>query len=160
MELDAFDLKLLSILQSSTRGTADELARQVGLSPSACLRRVRRLREAGVIEAEVAVVKPRAVGRELTMVVQVALERERADIIDTFKRAMRATPEVMQCFYVTGDTDFILIVTMPSMQDYEQFTNRFFFQNPNVRRFTTMVVMDWVKVGLAVPIDVPPLASS
>lgn len=153
MDLDAFDLKLLSILQVSTRGTADELAAAVGLSPSACLRRVRRLREAGVIEAEVAVVSPRAVGRELTMVVQVALERERADIIDAFKRAMRATPEVMQCFYVTGDIDFILVVTVPSMEDYEAFTNRFFFQNPNVRRFTTLVVMDRVKVGLAVPIE-------
>jgi Lrp/AsnC family transcriptional regulator, leucine-responsive regulatory protein len=158
MELDAFDLKLLSILQLSTRGTAEELAQQVGLSPSACLRRVRRLREGGVIEAEVAVLAPRKVGRELTMVVQVALERERADIMDAFKRAMRATPEVMQCFYVTGDIDFILIVTMPSMEEYELFTDRFFFQNPNVRRFTTMVVMDRVKVGLAVPIDAARLA--
>jgi Lrp/AsnC family leucine-responsive transcriptional regulator len=158
MEFDTFDLKLLSILQLSTRGTAEELAQQVGLSPSACLRRVRRLREGGVIEAEVAVLAPRKVGRELTMVVQVALERERADIMDAFKRAMRATPEVMQCFYVTGDIDFILIVTMPSMEEYEQFTDRFFFQNPNVRRFTTMVVMDRVKVGLAVPIDAARLA--
>jgi Lrp/AsnC family transcriptional regulator, leucine-responsive regulatory protein len=160
MEFDAFDLKLLSILQLSTRGTAEELAQQVGLSPSACLRRVRRLREVGVIEAEVAVLAPRKVGRELTMVVQVALERERADIMDAFKRAMRATPEVMQCFYVTGDIDFILIVTMPSMEEYELFTDRFFFQNPNVRRFTTMVVMDRVKVGLAVPIDAARLAPS
>ena len=160
MEFDAFDLKLLSILQLSTRGTAEELAQQVGLSPSACLRRVRRLREGGVIEAEVAVLAPRKVGRELTMVVQVALERERADIMDAFKRAMRATPEVMQCFYVTGDIDFILIVTMPSMEEYELFTDRFFFQNPNVRRFTTMVVMDRVKVGLAVPIDAARLAPS
>jgi Lrp/AsnC family leucine-responsive transcriptional regulator len=158
MEFDTFDLKLLSILQLSTRGTAEELAQQVGLSPSACLRRVRRLREGGVIEAEVAVLAPRKVGRELTMVVQVALERERADIMDAFKRAMRATPEVMQCFYVTGDIDFILIVTMPSMEEYELFTDRFFFQNPNVRRFTTMVVMDRVKVGLAVPIDAARLA--
>ena len=158
MEFDTFDLKLLSILQVSTRGTAEELAQQVGLSPSACLRRVRRLREGGVIEAEVAVLAPRKVGRELTMVVQVALERERADIMDAFKRAMRATPEVMQCFYVTGDIDFILIVTMPSMEEYELFTDRFFFQNPNVRRFTTMVVMDRVKVGLAVPIDAARLA--
>lgn len=160
MEFDAFDLKLLSILQLSTRGTAEELAQQVGLSPSACLRRVRRLREVGVIEAEVAVLTPRKVGRELTMVVQVALERERADIMDAFKRAMRATPEVMQCFYVTGDIDFILIVTMPSMEEYELFTDRFFFQNPNVRRFTTMVVMDRVKVGLAVPMDAARLAAS
>lgn len=158
MEFDKFDLKLLSILQVSTRGTAEELAQQVGLSPSACLRRVRRLRDGGVIEAEVAVLAPRKVGRELTMVVQVALERERADIMDAFKRAMRATPEVMQCFYVTGDIDFILIVTMPSMEEYELFTEQFFFQNPNVRRFTTTVVMDRVKVGLAVPIDAARLA--
>jgi len=153
MDFDSFDLKLLCILQINSRRTAEELAEEVGLSPSACLRRVRRLREAGVIEAEVAILAPRKVGRELTMVVQVALERERADIMTAFKTAMRATPEVMQCFYVTGDIDFILILTMPSMEEYECFTDRFFFQNPHVRRFTTLVVMDRVKFGFAVPVD-------
>lgn len=86
------------------------------------------------------------------MIVEVTLERERPDILDEFKTSMRATPEVMQCYYVTGEIDFILMVTARDMTQYEAFTNRFFFNNPNVRRFHTLVVMDRVKVGLSVPI--------
>lgn len=153
MSLDSFDRKLLKAVQASNQLNADQLGDAVGLSPSACLRRLKRLRDEGVIESEVAIVAPETLGRNLMMVVQVTLERERPDLMDEFKRSMRATPEVMQCFYVTGETDFILMVTAKSMNDYEDFTRRFFFDNPNVRRFQTMVVMDRVKYGLAVPID-------
>ena len=73
--------------------------------------------------------------------------------MDAFKRSMRDTPEVMLCFYVTGEIDFVLVVTAKTMRDYEDFTRRFFFDNPNVRRFNTRVVMDRVKFGLAVPIE-------
>lgn len=150
--LDSFDTKLLNLMQINARRTAEELSEAVGLSPSACLRRLNRLRETGVIEAEIAVVSPAAVGQRLTMVVEVSLERERPDIMSDFKKAMRATPEVIQCYYVTGEVDFILIVTVKSMSDYEIFTDNFLFNNKNIRRFSTLVVMDRVKVGLAVPI--------
>jgi Lrp/AsnC family leucine-responsive transcriptional regulator len=150
--LDRFDNKLLNLLQVNARRTAEELSAEVGLSPSACLRRVNRLRESGVIESEIAVLSPEAVGRRLTMVVEVSLERDRPDIVSDFKKSMRATPEVSQCYYVTGDVDFILIVTVESMSDYEDFTNNLLFNNKNIRRFSTFVVMDRVKVGLAVPI--------
>jgi Lrp/AsnC family leucine-responsive transcriptional regulator len=154
--LDNFDFKLLNLMQVNARRTAEELSEEVGLSPSACLRRLNRLRETGVIEAEIAVVSPVAVGQRLTMVVEVSLERERPDIMSDFKKAMRATPEVVQCYYVTGEVDFILIVSVKSMSDYEIFTNDFLFNNKNIRRFSTLVVMDRVKVGLAVPIAEDP----
>jgi len=149
---DAFDVKLLKIVQYDNRLTADALSERVGLSPSACQRRLKRLRDEGVIEADISVISPEAVGRQLTMIVEVTLERERPDIMDEFKRSMIATPEVMQCYYVTGDTDFILILTARDMKHYEQFTKRFFFDNPNIRRFHTLVVMDRVKTGLYVPV--------
>ena len=151
--LDSFDIKLLNLVQTDTRRTAQELSEAVGLSPSACLRRLNRLRETGVIEAEIAVVSPAAVGHRLTMVVEVSLERERPDIMSDFKKAMRMTPEVIQCYYVTGEVDFILIVAVKSMSDYENFTNDFLFNNKNIKRFNTLVVMDRVKVSLAVPIE-------
>jgi len=151
--LDSFDIKLLNLVQTDTRRTAQELSEAVGLSPSACLRRLNRLRETGVIEAEIAVVSPAAVGHRLTMVVEVSLERERPDIMSDFKKAMRMTPEVIQCYYVTGEVDFILIVAVKSMSDYETFTNDFLFNNKNIKRFNTLVVMDRVKVSLAVPIE-------
>ncbi len=151
--LDSFDIKLLNLVQTDTRRTAQELSEAVGLSPSACLRRLNRLRETGVIEAEIAVVSPAAVGHRLTMVVEVSLERERPAIMSDFKKAMRMTPEVIQCYYVTGEVDFILIVAVKSMSDYETFTNDFLFNNKNIKRFNTLVVMDRVKVSLAVPIE-------
>lgn len=151
--MDAFDKQLLSLLQENNRQTAEQLSEKVGLSPAACQKRIKRLRESGVIARDISVLSPAAVGRRLTMVVEVTLERERPEILDEFKRKMRATPEVMQCYYVTGNADFILVVTARDMKDYEDFTRRFFFQNSNVRRFHTNVVMDNVKVGLAVPVE-------
>lgn len=151
--LDDFDFRLLRLVQRNNRLTNDELGEAVGLSPSACQRRLAKMREHGVIEEDIAVVSPAAVGRQLTMIVDVTLERERPDMMDQFKRAMLATPEVMQCYYVTGDTDFILILTARDMRHYEEFTKQFFFANPNIRRFQTRVVMDRVKAGLFVPID-------
>lgn len=153
MDLDSFDRKILAAVQRDATQNAEQLGAAAGLSPSACLRRLRRLREAKVIEKEVAIVAPEQLGRTLMMVVEVTLERERPDLMDVFKRSMRSTPEVMLCLYVTGETDFILIVTATSMADYEDFTRRFFFDNANVRRFQTLVVMDRVKFGLSVPID-------
>ena len=156
LALDEFDLRLLRLVQDNNRLTNYDLSQAVGLSPSACQRRLAKLRENGVIEADIAVVSPAAVGRQLTMIVDVTLERERPDIMDDFKRAMLATPEVMQCYYVTGDADFILLLTARDMRHYEEFTKQFFFANSNIRRFHTRVVMDRVKAGLFVPIDADP----
>lgn len=90
------------------------------------------------------------------MLVMVSLERERSDIIDRFKKAIKSSVEVVNGFYVTGDADFVLYITARSMEDYEQFTRRFFYENPNIKGFKTMVVVDRVKVGFAVPIEAPP----
>ena len=152
MTLDAIDLKILRALQENNRHSSETLGQMVGLSPTACQRRLKRLRAEKVIEADLSVVSPRAVGRHLTTLVQVTLERERADIIDRFKAAIRATPEIMTGYYVTGDSDFMLVVTSRDMEDFEQFTRRFFYENPDIRGFKTMVVIDRVKAGFALPI--------
>ena len=151
--LDGFDLKLLDLVQRDNRLTSDVLGERVGLGASAVQRRLRRLRAAGVIEADVAVIAPRAVGQRVQMVVLVSLERERADIIDRFKASIRATPEVMNGYYVTGEADFMLVVSTRDMEEYEQFTRRFFYQNPDIRNFKTMVVMDRVKAGFRLALD-------
>ncbi|MFC0220211.1 Lrp/AsnC family transcriptional regulator [Pseudochelatococcus lubricantis] len=153
-ELDRADVTLLEAVQRNNRLTSEELAKIVNLSPTACQRRLKRLRAEGVIEADVSIVSPRAVGRPVSMIVLVSLERERADIVDRFKQAIRNTREVMIGYYVTGDADFILVVTARDMEDYEQFTRRFFYENPDIKGFKTMVVMDRVKAGFAFPIDV------
>ncbi|PDT43878.1 ArsR family transcriptional regulator [Sinorhizobium fredii] len=152
IELDDADIALLAAVQTNNRLTSEELADRAHLSPTACQRRLKRLRAEGVIEADVAIVSPKAVGRQVTMIVLVSLERERADIIDRFKTAIRKTREVMIGYYVTGDADFILIITARDMEDYEQFTRRFFYENNDIKGFKTMVVIDRVKASFAFPI--------
>jgi Lrp/AsnC family leucine-responsive transcriptional regulator len=155
-ELDRFDLKLLQALQQDIRITSAELAELVGLSPTACQRRIKRMKEEGVIEAEVAIVSPAAVGRPLLLMVSVSLERERTDIIDHFKAAIQKTPEVMSGYYVTGEADFVLIVSARDMADYENFTRRFFYGNAHIKGFKTTVVMDRVKASFELPVDTGP----
>tara|TARA_R110002167_G_scaffold98718_7_gene259397 strand:+ start:17323 stop:17820 length:498 start_codon:yes stop_codon:yes gene_type:complete len=149
--IDNFDRNILEIVQQSNRTTSDQIAEQVGLSPAAVQRRLKRMREQNLIQADISVVNPKAIGRAVTLIVQVSLERERADLMDAFKKAMKNNKAVQQCYYVTGSSDFILIVTAVDMEDYERFTRDAFFDNANVRSFQTNVVMDRVKVGLSVP---------
>ena len=151
-ELDPFDVALLNLLQANNRLTSETLAERVGLSPTACQRRIKRLRAEGAIAKEIAVVDPQVVGGRITLIVQVVLAHGRADIVDAFKREVQAIPEVQQCYYVTGDHDFILIVTADDIADYERLTRRIFFGNPNIQKFQTIVVMDSVKVGLEIPL--------
>lgn len=150
--MDSFDAKLLNLIQRNNRLTTEQLSDAVGLSPTACQRRLKRFRDNGTIASDIAVISPEAVGRRMTMIVQISLEREQPEHLDLFKRTMLAIPEVMQCYYVTGSADFILILTAKDMKDYEEFTRRFFFNNPNIQQFITSVVIDHVKVSLAVPI--------
>lgn len=153
INLDRIDMHLLNEVQRSNRMSSEQLGEQVGLSATGVQRRLRRLREEGVIEADVSVVSPKAVGRNVTMLVLVSLERDRADIIDAFKEAIRVAPEVMSGYYVTGDADFVLIITVRSMDEYEAFTRRFFYPNLNVKWIKTMVSLDRVKAGLAIPVQ-------
>jgi Lrp/AsnC family transcriptional regulator, leucine-responsive regulatory protein len=151
--IDAIDAQILTALQKDNRLTSDQLSALVNLSPTAVQRRVKRLRAAGVIEADVSIVSPSAVGRPILMLVSVSLEHERADIIDRFKQSIRAAPEIMSGYYVTGEADFVLIVTAKSMEHYESFIRRFFYNTPNVKSFKTLVVVDRVKSGFTLPIE-------
>jgi Lrp/AsnC family leucine-responsive transcriptional regulator len=151
MELDEFDLRLLEALQHNSHETGEKLAKLIHLSSAACLRRAKILRDEGVIVADVAVVSPEAIGRPLMIIVLVTLEHEQLDAIEVFNQSIRDDAEVMQCYYVTGFADFVLILTARDMADYEAFTRRHFFENSNIRRFETLMVMDRVKFGTFVP---------
>ncbi|MER8772176.1 Lrp/AsnC family transcriptional regulator [Mesorhizobium sp. M0960] len=154
MDLDRIDLKILSAVQRNNRQTTEELGQIAGISSTACQRRLKQLREARVIEADVSVVSPEAVGRPLMMLILVDLESYRSDTFDRFKQAIRRAPEVMSAYTVTGNADFVLLVSVRDLLDYEAFTRRFFFDSPAVKNYTTLVVMDRTKVTLAVPIDI------
>ncbi|WP_369726296.1 Lrp/AsnC family transcriptional regulator [Bradyrhizobium sp. LLZ17] len=155
MQYDRTDARILEIVQRNNRLTSEVVGEMAGLSATACQRRLKRLRTEGIIEADVSIVSPKAVGRPIQMLVLVTLERERSDIIDRFKKAIRSSGDVVNGFYVTGDADFVLYLTARTMEEYEQFTRQFFYENSNIKGFKTMIIIDRVKVGFAIPIEVP-----
>lgn len=150
--LDHFDRAILRILQQNNQTPQREIGAAVNLSAPSVQRRIRRMEAEGVIIANVAQVAPEAVGLPLTIIVQVELISEAPEAIDAAKNSFRAAAEVQQCHYVTGEADFVLIVAVPSMATYEDFTRRVFFQSGNVKKFRTMVSMDRVKTGTALNI--------
>jgi Lrp/AsnC family leucine-responsive transcriptional regulator len=150
--LDDFDRRLITAIQKNNRLTADELGEIAGISRSAVQRRLKRFRDEKIVEADISVVSAKAVGRPMTFVVEVEMERERTDLLDEFRRSMLKLDDVQQCYYVTGQADFILVVTAPDMTAYEEFSRRVFNDNPNIRRFHSNVVIDRVKAGLQVPV--------
>ena len=156
--MDSFDYHILDIVQKDNRSSTEDIGAAVGLSSTAVQRRLKRLRDNKAVTADVSLLSPEALGRPMTFIIEVAMERERADLMDQFRRLMINTTEVQQCYYVTGDADFILVLTMSSMTEFDAFTRRVFFGNANIRRFDTRVVIDRVKVGLNVPIESQPTA--
>ena len=152
MELDLIDKKILRAVQKSSRITFSQLAADVGLSASACCRRLKSLRKKGVIKNEVAILNPKFIGPRVSMIVTVTLEREQLNVINAFKKSCEETEEITQCYYVTGKTDFVLLISMPTMEDYDEFVQKFLFENRNVKRFETHVIMDRVKIEFDVPI--------
>ena len=109
-ELDEYDKKLLRALQQNNKVTAEELGLRVSLSTSAVQRRLKRLRDEKIIEADVSIISPLAVGVGITCVVDVILEVGNSKAVDNFKTIMQGCLEVMQCYYVTGTYDFVLLV--------------------------------------------------
>jgi Lrp/AsnC family transcriptional regulator, leucine-responsive regulatory protein len=150
--LDRFDRAILAILQRDSSTPQRTIGEAVHLSAAAVQRRIKRMEDSGVIQANIAVVDPAAVGRSITLVVEVQIESERVDLVDAAKASFASEPGVQQCYYVTGEADFVLVVTVETMGDYEALTRRMFFGNHNVKHFRTLVVMDRVKVGLGVPV--------
>jgi DNA-binding Lrp family transcriptional regulator len=150
--LDAFDVAILGILQRDASTPQRVIGEAVNLSAAAVQRRIRRMERTGIIQATVAVIDPARVGHALTIFVEVELISETAEQIDAVKQEFAALPEVQQCYYVTGEADFVLVMVVPSMSAYEALTRHLFFGNNNVKRFRTFVAMDRVKVGLAVPL--------
>lgn len=151
--LDAYDRKLLRLLQENNKLSQRELADAVNLSASAVNRRIAALEETGVILRNTSIVDPTAVGRPITVIVEVKLESERLDLLDEVKERLVACPQVQQVYYVTGDFDFLLILNVRDMSEYERLTRDLFFVAGNVKNFKTYVAMQRSKMTLCIPTD-------
>ena len=154
--LDAVDRRILRALQANGRVTYDELASQVSLSPSAALRRVKRLEEQGVVSGYVALVAPERVGLSLTAYINVRLEKHtdshKRNPMDLFTAAVQTWPEVVECAALTGEMDYLLRVVVEDMAHYSRFVMDTLLRHPSVEDCKTSFVLDRVKNTTALPV--------
>jgi len=154
-ELTEADRKILQLLQSDARTRLEAIATETGTSTATVQRRIREMKQTGVIDGDICVVNPDSVGYTLTFLILVELERESIHQLDAFRRKMKSDQQIQQCYYITGDADFALIAIAKDMEDFQLLTQRLFFDDSNVKKFRTSVVMDRTKVSLTVPVQSP-----
>lgn len=152
MKLDAIDRRILKALQRNGRLQNVDLAHEVGLSPSPCLRRVRLLEEAGVIERYVAVLNPAKVGKGLTVFARIWLKGQDADTVDHFTDAVRELPEVVECHLMAGDCDFLLRIVAADLDDYRRFQVEHLARIKGVQSVKTDIPMQKIKQTSELPV--------
>jgi DNA-binding Lrp family transcriptional regulator len=151
--MDAKDRKILEALQANARISNVELARLAGLSPSPCLARVRALEESGLIDRYVALLDPKGLGLSVSVLVQVTLERQVESALERFEEAVRARPEVMECYLMTGDADYLLRVLVPDVPAFERFILDFLSRVPGVGNIKSSFALKQVKYQTALPLQ-------
>jgi Lrp/AsnC family leucine-responsive transcriptional regulator len=156
VQLDKIDVRILEVLQADGRATYDQVAEKVGLSPSATLRRVKRLEESGVIGRYVALVQPERVGLTLTAYINVRLEKHaethKRSPMDAFRASVQGWPEVVECSSLTGEMDYLLTVLVADMAHYSRFVMDTLLKHPSVQDCKTSFVLERIKRTTALPL--------
>lgn len=144
-QIDNFDVRLLALLQGNCRQSMEELAGKVGLSPSACHRRIGLLEEAGIISRYVAVLDPTALGLGVEFNVEISLNAQTDAALDAFEKAVKCVPEILECDLMTGQADYILRVAAHSIADYERLHRQQIGRLPHVARIESRLRLRTVK---------------
>ncbi|PMS21736.1 AsnC family transcriptional regulator [Trinickia dabaoshanensis] len=152
LELDELDLRILAIVQADSSLSNIDLAQKALASAPTCLRRVRKLKEAGLIEREIAVLDLSRIASMVTALIEVSLDRQAAEDYDAFESYICAEPAVTQCYRVSPGPDFVVIVELPDMRSYDEFARRLFTQSSNVRNVRTFFSMRRAKFEAGAPI--------
>ena len=150
--MDGIDLEILGALQENARITNADLADRVGLSAAPCLRRVRALEESGVIRKHVTLVDPAAVDLNVTVFVQISLDLQVENRLDLFERAIAKRPEVLECYLMTGDSDYLLRVVVPNVSAYEQFLKNSLTRIEGVAGIKSSFALKQVKYSTVLPL--------
>ena len=150
--LDSFDRAILRIIQRDNKTPQRAIAEAVNLSAAAVQRRIAAMEDAGVIVRNAAVIDPDRVPLTITAIVELRLRDERANTVDAAKAIFRDTPEVQQCYYVTGGPSFMLVIVAPDMRTYEALTRKLFATNELVESYHTLIALDRVKTGTEIVI--------
>ena len=156
--MDAIDLRILERLQQDARISNVELAHAVSLSASPCLARVRALEAGGYISRYVTLLDPKKIGLTVSVLVQVTLEKQIEPALEAFERAVRERPEVMECYLMTGDADYLLRVLVPDVPAFERFILDFLSRVPGVDNIKSSFALKQVKYQTALPLPLPPAA--
>lgn len=151
-ELDIADVRILAVLQEDARLTHEVIGDKVGLSPSAVTRRIKRLRESGVIETEVAVVNLRVAQPMVSSIVHCKLDRTEADTWAQFSTFLASQPQVTNAYRITGEFDFVIVVATRTVDEYQTLLGRLVDAFPMLRSVTTYIVLEQLKRSLALPI--------
>ncbi len=154
--LDDIDRRILAALQANARISNVELANMAGLSPSPCLRRVRAMEEAGVIKRYAALLEPAALGLPISVFVQVTLERQVEHALEAFEKAMQERPEVMECYLMTGDADYLLRIVVSDLTAYERFLKHHLTQISDIASIKSSFALNQVKYSTALPLEPRP----
>ena len=156
MQLDEIDLKILKHLQERARISNVELAGAVGLSPAPCLRRVRALEEGGVIRKYVTLLEPNALNLAVTVFVQVTLDLQVEGRLEIFENAIMRRPEVLECYLMTGDADYLLRVVVPDVAAYEHFLRDALTRIESAAGIKSSFALKQVKYSTALPLRSEP----
>ena len=152
-QLDAIDRRILEHLQDNARISNVDLAARVGISASPCWRRVRELEESGVISNYVTLIDAASVGLTVSVFVNVSLERQVERELEVFQNAIRERPEVMECYLMTGEADFLLRVVVPDLMAYERFLMDHLTRVPGIASIRSSFALKQVKYRTALPLD-------
>jgi DNA-binding Lrp family transcriptional regulator len=158
--LDAIDYRILDRLQDDARLTNVDLAKAVNLSPSPCLARVRALEADGLISRYVTLLDPVKMGLTVSVFMQVSLEKQVQSALEIFERAIRDRPEVMECYLMTGDADYLIRVVVPDVPALERFILDFLTKVPGVGNIRSSFALKQVKYKTALPLPQPERAKA
>ena len=151
-KLDKTDLRILDTLQQDGRMPIVDLATKVGLTATPCARRVRQLEESGVIEGYAASVDPKKVGHTVQAIVEIKLQQHTDEIVERFRHELQARPEVLACYAMAGEMDFLLHVVAHNVDELSEFTLRRLLRMPGVRDVRSSIVLETLKRSVRVPV--------
>src|SRR3990167_2917598 len=149
-ELDKIDRKIINILQKNNQITNLELAKIVNISPPPCLRRVRRLRKLGIIIQDVCLIDPFKLGQHLIVFVGISLKTYRDDLMEDFEHTMLANPEVKQCYFISGEVDYLLVVHISNIDAYNAFVRKVLLKEKNIKLFRSSFCLTRIKFDTSV----------
>ena len=153
VKLDRIDKNIIRALQNNGRMQNNDLAREIGLSPSSCLRRVKLLEEAGVIQNYTTVVDPQKVGLQLILFSRIWLVGQDAETIDCFIEAMKELPQVMECYIILGECDAMLKVVVPDLESYRKFQSAHLTKKNGITSVKTDLPSQIIKQSFQLPLD-------